>query len=85
MATTTNNVDNGDSDNIPVRKIDLSDTAKYHSDGVPKFRHMTREDNGMFLKNLTEAFNNNSRLVTDLGKSFTTLASHPSPLSPLDL
>ncbi|KEQ73399.1 hypothetical protein M436DRAFT_46937 [Aureobasidium namibiae CBS 147.97] len=45
-------------------------TTKYHSDGVPRFRHMTREDNGMFLKNLTEAFNNNSRFVTELGKCY---------------
>lgn len=66
MATTS--VDDSNSDNMPVRKIDLSDTTRYHSDGVPRFRHMTREDNGMFLKNLTEAFNNNSRFVTELGK-----------------
>ena len=83
MATT--NVDNSDTDNMPVHKIDLSDTAKYHSDGVPKFRHMTREDNGMFLKNLTEAFNNNSHFVTELGKLFPTLTSHLSLLAPLYL
>ncbi|KAI4742300.1 hypothetical protein E4T50_07290 [Aureobasidium sp. EXF-12298] len=52
---------------MPLRKIDLSD-SKYHSDGTPGFHEkMTREDNASFLKNLTEAFNKKSGLVTDLG------------------
>jgi hypothetical protein len=69
---------------MPLRKIDLSD-SKYHSDGTPGFHEkMTREDNASFLKNLTEAFNKKSSLVTDLGKlSFPSLVFYlPCPFTP---
>jgi hypothetical protein len=66
------------SSDMPLRQIDLSD-PKYRSDGVPGIpktvssHDMTREDNTIFLECLSGAFNKNSRLVAELGKSSSYL------------
>jgi hypothetical protein len=66
------------SSDMPLRQIDLSD-PKYRSDGVPGIpktvssHDMTREDNTIFLECPSGAFNKNSRLVAELGKSSSYL------------